>query len=183
MGSVSTESGLKSEGGLILVKRVGPAEGWARATSLRLGLMPVPTDVREASLCPRRVGCPAATGTEEGAAGSVAASWLPALSFSTPETHAGTPMAGKEGSGCLTPWGWAGRAPGCPNPLVWPSELGFGGFRGQTPSIVLPTEPAAWNPATETRVRLSLAGLVLLILVGLSAEAWCSRKRSFKGGR
>lgn len=133
MGSVSTESGLKSEGGLILVKRVGPAEGWARATSLRLGLKPVPTDVREASLCPRRVGCPATTGTEEGAAGSVAASWLPALSFSTPETHAGTPMAGKEGSGCLTPWGWAGRAPGCPNPLVWPSELGFGGLQGADP--------------------------------------------------
>ncbi|KAF4008623.1 hypothetical protein G4228_020394, partial [Cervus hanglu yarkandensis] len=34
--------------------------------------------------------------------------------------------------------------------------------------------PAAWRPSVETQVRLSLAALLLLVMVVLLAEAWCS---------
>ncbi|XP_055407220.1 leukocyte immunoglobulin-like receptor subfamily A member 5 [Bubalus kerabau] len=36
--------------------------------------------------------------------------------------------------------------------------------------------PTTWHPSVETQVRLSLAALLLLVMVILLAEAWCSRR-------
>ncbi|XP_046506380.1 leukocyte immunoglobulin-like receptor subfamily A member 6 isoform X3 [Equus quagga] len=44
-------------------------------------------------------------------------------------------------------------------------------------------EPAAWYPSAENQVRLSLAGLILLVLGMLLAEAWYSRNMPFNGDR
>lgn len=43
--------------------------------------------------------------------------------------------------------------------------------------------PAGWSVSPQNQVRLSLAGLVLLVLVVLVAEACYSHKRSFYGLR
>uniref|UniRef100_A0AC11E8T3 Uncharacterized protein n=1 Tax=Ovis aries TaxID=9940 RepID=A0AC11E8T3_SHEEP len=53
------------------------------------------------------------------------------------------------------------------NPYVWshPSD----------PLQLQVEAPAAWHPSLETHVRLSLAALLLLAMVVLLAEAWCSR--------
>ncbi|XP_060031703.1 leukocyte immunoglobulin-like receptor subfamily A member 5 isoform X2 [Erinaceus europaeus] len=45
------------------------------------------------------------------------------------------------------------------------------------PSQVEKGESAAWAPSAENRVRLGLAGLVLLVLGVLLVEAWCSQHR------
>ncbi|KAB0338365.1 hypothetical protein FD754_024631 [Muntiacus muntjak] len=52
------------------------------------------------------------------------------------------------------------------NPYVWsqPSD----------PLQLQVEAPAAWRPSVETQVRLSLAALLLLVMVVLLAEAWCS---------
>uniref|UniRef100_A0A4W2GJT9 Immunoglobulin domain-containing protein n=1 Tax=Bos indicus x Bos taurus TaxID=30522 RepID=A0A4W2GJT9_BOBOX len=54
-----------------------------------------------------------------------------------------------------------------------------------SPSITQPrhsTAPTAWHPSVETQVRLSLAALLLLVMVVLLAEAWCSRGGGRWGG-
>ncbi|XP_061245328.1 leukocyte immunoglobulin-like receptor subfamily A member 5 isoform X1 [Bos javanicus] len=53
------------------------------------------------------------------------------------------------------------------NPYVWsqPSD----------PLQLQVEAPTAWHPSVETQVRLSLAALLLLVMVVLLAEAWCSR--------
>ncbi|XP_027370499.1 leukocyte immunoglobulin-like receptor subfamily A member 5 isoform X2 [Bos indicus x Bos taurus] len=53
------------------------------------------------------------------------------------------------------------------NPYVWsqPSD----------PLQLQVEAPTAWHPSVETQVRLSLAALLLLVMVILLAEAWCSR--------
>uniref|UniRef100_A0A9L0KHE5 Immunoglobulin-like beta-sandwich domain-containing protein n=1 Tax=Equus asinus TaxID=9793 RepID=A0A9L0KHE5_EQUAS len=44
-------------------------------------------------------------------------------------------------------------------------------------------EPAAWHLSAENQVRLSMAGLILLVLGVLLAEAWYSRKMPLNGHR
>lgn len=53
------------------------------------------------------------------------------------------------------------------NPYVWsqPSD----------PLQLQVEAPTAWHPSVETQVRLSLAALLLLVMVVLLAEAWCSQ--------
>ena len=46
---------------------------------------------------------------------------------------------------------------------------------GIGPSTSSLSAPTAWHPSVETQVRLSLAALLLLVMVILLAEAWCSR--------
>ncbi|XP_069408585.1 leukocyte immunoglobulin-like receptor subfamily A member 6 [Ovis canadensis] len=68
------------------------------------------------------------------------------------------------------------------NPYVWcqpsdPLQLQVEGTT-ESPSSTQhrrSTAPAAWHPSLETQVRLSLAALLLLAMVVLLAEAWCSR--------
>nr|XP_008524155.1 PREDICTED: leukocyte immunoglobulin-like receptor subfamily A member 6 isoform X2 [Equus przewalskii]XP_014586254.1 leukocyte immunoglobulin-like receptor subfamily A member 6 isoform X2 [Equus caballus]XP_023506276.1 leukocyte immunoglobulin-like receptor subfamily A member 6 isoform X2 [Equus caballus] len=44
-------------------------------------------------------------------------------------------------------------------------------------------EPAAWHLSAENQVRLSMAGLILLVLGVLLAEAWYSQKMPLNGHR